>query len=59
MDFCITIRTITIMKNRLSVQVGAGIVADSSPENEYEETLKKAGAMFKAIEKVKDNDFVN
>jgi anthranilate synthase component 1 len=59
MDFCITIRTITIMKNRLSVQVGAGIVADSSPENEYEETLKKAGAMFKAIEKVKDNDFAN
>jgi anthranilate synthase component 1 len=59
MDFCITIRTITIIKNRLSVQVGAGIVADSSPENEYEETLKKAGAMFKAIEKVKDNDFAN
>ena len=59
MDFCITIRTITIMKNRLSVQVGAGIVADSSPENEYEETLKKAGAMFKAIEKVKNNDFAN
>ncbi len=56
MDFCITIRTITIIKNRLAVQVGAGIVADSSPENEYEETLKKAGAMFKAIEKVKDND---
>jgi anthranilate synthase component 1 len=56
MDFCITIRTITIMKNRLCIQVGAGIVADSSPEKEYEETLKKAGAMFKAIEKVKDND---
>jgi anthranilate synthase component 1 len=55
-DFCITIRTITICKDRLSVQVGAGIVADSSPENEYEETLKKAGAMFKAIEKVKVND---
>jgi anthranilate synthase component 1 len=59
MDFCITIRTITISKNRLSVQVGAGIVADSLPENEYEETLKKAGAMFKAIEKVKDNDTAN
>ncbi len=59
MDFCITIRTIAIMNNRLSVQVGAGIVADSSPENEYEETLKKAGAMFKAIEKVKDNDIAN
>ena len=59
MDFCITIRTITICEDQLSVQVGAGIVADSSPENEYEETLKKAGAMFKAIEKVKENDAVN
>ncbi len=56
MDFCITIRTITIMKDRLSIQVGAGIVADSSPENEYEETLRKAGAMFKTIERVKKND---
>ncbi|MFC1535498.1 anthranilate synthase component I family protein, partial [Thermodesulfobacteriota bacterium] len=56
MDFCITIRTITIINNRLSIQVGAGIVADSVPENEYEETLRKAGAMFKAIEKVKEND---
>jgi len=59
MDFCITIRTITICKDRLSVQVGAGIVADSSPENEYEETLKKAGAMFKAIERVKEYDAAN
>jgi anthranilate synthase component 1 len=56
MDFCITIRTITIIKNRLSIQVGAGIVADSSPANEYDETLRKAGAMFKAIERVKEND---
>lgn len=56
MDFCITIRTITIIRDRLSVQVGAGIVYDSSPEKEYEETLRKAGAMFKAIEKVKEND---
>jgi anthranilate synthase component 1 len=56
MDFCITIRTITIMRDRLSIQVGAGIVADSSPEHEYEETMKKAGAMFKAIERTKEND---
>ena len=54
MDFCITIRTITVNKNRLSIQVGAGIVADSSPEGEYEETLKKGAAMFKAIERVKE-----
>ena len=55
MDFCITIRTISIVENRLSVQVGAGIVYDSSPEKEYEETLKKAGAMFKAIERSKND----
>jgi len=59
MDFCITIRTITIMQGQLSIQVGAGIVYDSSPENEYEETLRKAEAMFKAIERVKENDRVN
>ncbi|CAB1062855.1 Anthranilate synthase, aminase component (EC [Olavius sp. associated proteobacterium Delta 1] len=59
MDFCITIRTITINKDRLSIQVGAGIVADSSPANEYDETLRKAGAMFKAIERVKENDPAN
>jgi anthranilate synthase component 1 len=59
MDFCITIRTITICKDQLSVQVGAGIVADSSPENEYEETLRKAGAMFTAIERVKGYDAAN
>ena len=55
MDFCITIRTITILKDKLSIQVGAGIVADSSPENEYEETLKKADAMFEAIERVNES----
>jgi anthranilate synthase component 1 len=59
MDFCITIRTITIINDRLSIQVGAGIVADSTPENEYEETLRKADAMFKAIERVKENVTAN
>ena len=53
MDFCITIRTIAVIKNQLSIQVGAGIVADSSPEEEYQETLRKGGAMFRAIERVK------
>ncbi|MBW1782367.1 MAG: anthranilate synthase component I [Deltaproteobacteria bacterium] len=55
MDFCITIRTIFIVENRLSIQVGAGIVYDSSPEKEYQETLKKAGAMFQAIERCKND----
>ncbi len=54
MDFCITIRTIAVIKNQLSIQVGAGIVADSSPEEEYKETLRKGGAMFRAIERVKE-----
>jgi len=58
MDFCITIRTIAIMKNTLSLQVGAGIVYDSSPEKEYHETLEKAAAMFQAIERAK-NDFAD
>jgi len=49
MDFCITIRTMTLHNNKLSIQVGAGIVADSDPEMEYQETLNKAGAMFQAI----------
>ena len=56
MDFCITIRTIAVTKNRLSVQVGAGIVADSSPEGEYHETLRKAAAMLKSIEEAKRDD---
>jgi anthranilate synthase component 1 len=51
MDFCITIRTITVVNGKLSIQVGAGIVADSVPTKEYDETLRKAAAMFKAIER--------
>jgi anthranilate synthase component 1 len=54
MDFCITIRTITIANNSASIQVGAGIVYDSSPEKEYEETLRKAAGMFKAIERAQE-----
>ena len=54
MDFCITIRTITIANNILSIQVGAGIVADSSPEREYDETLRKAAAMLRAVEGVRE-----
>lgn len=56
MDFCITIRTITVTQDRLSIQVGAGVVADSSPEAEYGETLRKAAAMVKTIEEVIDDD---
>ena len=42
MDTCITIRTLIIKDNRIYVQAGAGIVADSVPEREYIETVNKA-----------------
>jgi len=49
MDTCITIRSILIKDRMAYVQSGAGIVADSVPEKEFEETLNKAQAIFKAI----------
>lgn len=50
LDFCITIRTILMKGNTAYVQAGAGLVADSKPAKEYEETVNKAKALFKAIE---------
>jgi anthranilate synthase component 1 len=50
MDTCITLRTILMSGGRAHVQAGAGIVADSVPSKEYEETLNKARALLKAIE---------
>lgn len=50
MDMAITIRTLVIDDDTVSVQAGAGIVYDSDPESEYQETLNKAAAIFKAIE---------
>jgi anthranilate synthase component 1 len=50
MDTCINIRTIVIKGRQAYIQAGAGIVADSVPEREYEETCSKARAMMKAIE---------
>ncbi|RKY48285.1 MAG: anthranilate synthase component I [Candidatus Neomarinimicrobiota bacterium] len=48
MDFCIAIRSIFIKDNHAYLQAGAGIVADSDPEFEYQETLNKLSALFKA-----------
>ena len=48
-DSCIAIRTAMISDGKIHLQAGAGIVADSIPENEYEETLNKAKGMLKAI----------
>lgn len=50
MDTCITIRTILIHNGTAYVQAGAGIVADSEPEREYQETMNKSKAMLKALE---------
>ncbi len=50
MNTCITIRTIIIKDGKVSVQAGAGIVADSVPEREYQETRNKALGMIKALE---------
>ena len=49
LDFCIAIRTITIRNGRARVQAGAGIVADSNPAAEYEETRDKARALLTAL----------
>jgi anthranilate synthase component 1 len=50
MDTCIALRTIVIQDGIAYVQAGAGIVADSVPSHEYEETLNKARGLLKAIE---------
>ncbi|MGE0041519.1 MAG: anthranilate synthase component I [Vicinamibacterales bacterium] len=50
LDFCIAIRTIVLEDGMARVQAGAGIVADSNPTAEYEETRDKARAMVRALE---------
>jgi anthranilate synthase component 1 len=50
LDSCIAIRTLVAKNGMAYVQAGAGIVADSIPEREYEETLNKARALLRALE---------
>jgi anthranilate synthase component 1 len=50
LDFCIAIRTVIMFKGRAYVQAGAGIVIDSNPAAEYEETRDKAKALVRALE---------
>ena len=50
LDTCIAIRTLVLENGEAKIQAGAGIVADSVPENEFQETLHKAKGLFKAIE---------
>ena len=49
LDSCITLRTALIKDGKVHIQAGAGIVADSVPATEYQETINKASALFKAI----------
>jgi anthranilate synthase component 1 len=50
MDMCITIRSMFIKDDCVYMQAGAGVVADSDPEAEYQETVNKAKALFRAVE---------
>ena len=50
MDWCIAIRTIIMKQRSFFLQAGAGIVADSVPEREYQETMDKLAALKRAIE---------
>jgi anthranilate synthase component 1 len=50
MDTCIALRTLVVQGDRAYVQAGAGLVADSDPQTEYQETLSKARGLLKAIE---------
>jgi anthranilate synthase component 1 len=49
LDSCITIRSVVLTDGKAYVQAGAGIVADSDPASEYEETRNKARGMLKAL----------
>jgi anthranilate synthase component 1 len=53
MDTCITIRTFVIKGDEIFIQAGAGIVADSDPEREYNETVNKVKALTRAVEMAK------
>jgi anthranilate synthase component 1 len=50
LDSCIAIRTMLMQGKKAYLQAGAGIVADSDPESEYQETMNKAQAVLRAVE---------
>jgi anthranilate synthase component I len=55
MDTCLALRSMIARGNTFSVQAGAGIVADSDPSTEFQETMNKASAMLKAIDVAETN----
>lgn len=58
LNTCITIRTAIMQGRTAYIQAGAGIVYDSNPEKEWEETINKAGALFRAINAAKNSQKV-
>jgi anthranilate synthase component 1 len=54
LDFCITIRSFAIHQGQVYLQVGAGIVADSDPAREYQETVNKGLALVRALDRAED-----
>ncbi len=50
MDTCITLRTMVMCNGKIYIQAGAGLVADSDPTSEYQETVNKAKALLRAVE---------
>ena len=50
LDSCISIRTVVVKEGKAYVQAGGGIVADSVPEQEFQETINKSQALIKALE---------
>ena len=56
METCIVLRTAILQEQNMYVQAGAGIVADSNPEKEYQETINKAKALFMAAEKALEKE---
>jgi anthranilate synthase component 1 len=54
LDFCITIRSFAIHQGQVYLQVGAGIVADSDPAKEYQETVNKGLALVRALDRAEE-----
>lgn len=58
MDTCIAIRTLVIENGVAKISAGAGIVADSVPENEFDETVNKAKVLMRAVDIAESGDFL-
>lgn len=54
LDFCITIRSFAIYQGQIYLQVGAGIVADSDPAKEFQETVNKGMALVRALDRAEE-----